>query len=496
MMAVLEETVELVRRSRDETIDLAHLPPDDPKVYTALRRADTVGLFQVESRAQMASLPLTRPEHFYDLVVQVAIIRPGPIVGKLYHPYVRRRQGLEPAVSLHPSLDGVLKRTLGVPLFQEQLLRIAMIAANFTGGEAEELRRALGFQRSPKRMQAIEGRLRAGMEANGITGETQDRIIQAIASFALYGFPESHAASFALLAYASAYLRTYYLAPFTAALLNNQPMGFYHPATIVKDAQRHGLRVLPVDVTVSGWKASVEGDCLRLGMNYVRGLREPVAERIIEERGLRAFASIQDFKQRIVEIHKDELRQLAEIGALNFLGDERSHRREALWRGELALKPAGPLFESLEPEGEPSPLAPMNPFERVAADFKGTGVTVGVHPVALHRRYLNSLGVVRAAELSSLPDRKRVRIAGCVICRQRPETAKGFAFFSLEDETGISNAIVEPKMFEANRLLMVAEPYLLLEGILQNQGGAASVKVQRAEALWFGPELIESHDWV
>jgi len=495
MLAALEETVELVREAYGEEVDLAHLPRDDPEVYAALQQADTVGLFQVESRAQMASLPLTRPEKFYDVVVQVAIIRPGPIVGRMYHPYVRRRQGLEPPVSLHPSLDAVLKRTLGVPLFQEQLLRMAMIAANFTGGEAEELRRAMGFQRSPKRMRAIEERLRAGMLANGITGETQEKIIQSITSFALYGFPESHAASFALLAYASAYLRTRYMAAFTAALLNNQPMGFYHPSTIVKDAQRHGLRVLPVDVTRSKWRAAVEDKHLRLGLNYVRGLREPVGRRIVEERERRPFTSIADFKQRLLEVHKDELRQLAEIGALNFIGDEKSHRREALWRSELALKPAGPLFESLEPESAASPLAPMNTFERLAADFRGTGVTAGVHPVALHRKHLDALGVVKASELRGMRHNSRVRIAGCVICRQRPETAKGFAFYSLEDETGISNAIVEPKMFEANKLLMVREPYLLFEGILQNQGGAASVKVMRTEPLRFGPELIESHDF-
>lgn len=495
MLAALEETVELVREAYGEEVDLAHLPQDEPEVYAALQQADTVGLFQVESRAQMASLPLTKPEKFYDVVVQVAIIRPGPIVGKMYHPYVRRRQGLEAPVSLHPSLDGVLKRTLGVPLFQEQLLRMAMIAANFTGGEAEELRRAMGFQRSTKRMRAIEERLRSGMNANGITGETQEQIIHSITSFALYGFPESHAASFALLAYASAYLRTRYLAAFTAALLNNQPMGFYHPSTIVKDAQRHGLRVLPVDVTRSKWRATVEDKCLRLGLNYVRGLREPVGQRIVEEREREPFRSIADFKQRLVEVHKDELRQLAEIGALNFLGEEKSHRREALWRSELALKPAGPLFATLEPETEASPLARMNAFERVSADFRGTGVTVGVHPVALHRKHLDALGVIRASELKGMRHNSRVRIAGCVICRQRPETAKGFAFYSLEDETGISNAIVEPKMFEANKLLMVREPYLLFEGILQNQGGAASVKVMRAEPLRFGPELIESHDF-
>ncbi len=258
MMAVLEESVDLIRDHYGREIDLGNLPADDPKVYEGLQRADTIGLFQVESRAQMASLPRMRPEKFYDLVVQVAIVRPGPIVGKMAHPYLKRRQGKEAPDPLHPRLQPVLERTLGVPLFQEQLLRMAMIAADFTGGEAEELRRAFGFKRSEKRMRAIEVKLRAGMARNGIEGEVQNRIVQSITSFAMYGFPESHAASFALLAYASAYLRTYFLAAFTCALLNNQPMGFYHPATIVKDAQRHGLRVLPVDINLSRAKCVIE----------------------------------------------------------------------------------------------------------------------------------------------------------------------------------------------------------------------------------------------
>src|SRR6202163_4746106 len=258
MMAVLEDSLKLIRDHYAEEVDLARLPPDDKEVYETLRRADTVGMFQIESRAQMACLPRLRPVKFYDIVVQVAIIRPGPIVGKMVHPYLKRRQGREAPECLHPSLEPVLERTLGVPLFQEQLLRMAMIAAGFTGGEAEELRRAFGFKRSEKRMSEVEVKLRRGMEKKGITGKVQDTIVQSITSFALYGFPESHAASFALLAYASAYLKCHYLATFTAAILNNQPMGFYNPATQVKDAQRHGLRVLPVDVTCSEWLCTLE----------------------------------------------------------------------------------------------------------------------------------------------------------------------------------------------------------------------------------------------
>lgn len=501
MMAAMEETLEIIHDVYDEDVELARIPADDPKVYASLQAADTLGLFQVESRAQMASLPLTKPRNFYDVVVQVAIIRPGPIVGKLYHPYVRRRQGLEAPISLHPSLDTVLKRTLGVPLFQEQLLKMAMIVANFTGGEAEELRRAMGFKRSEKRMSDIEIRLRKGMEANGITGETQDTIVQSITSFALYGFPESHAASFALLAYASAWLRVHYLAAFTAALLNNQPMGFYHPASIVKDAQRHGLRVLPVDVTRSDWRCSVtrEGKHLRLGLNYVRGLRSVTGEAIAAERLRSPFRSIQDLTRRVPEMNKAELRQLGEIGALNWVGREassQSNRRQTLWEGELALKPAGPLLERLDPEAEASPLTVMTQEERIVADFRGTGLTIGVHPMGLRRAELDARGVLSAAALKvNARHGQLVRIAGCVICRQRPETAKGFAFFSIEDETGISNAIVAPDLFERNRLVLTTQPYLLMEGTLQSESGAVSVKVGRVQGLQFGEELVQSHDF-
>ncbi len=276
MMAVLEDTIQIVRDTYREEVDLAHLPPDDAKVYDCLQKADTIGLFQVESRAQMSCLPRMKPVRFYDIVVQVAIIRPGPIVGQMLHPYLKRRQGLEKPVSLHPSLEPVLQRTLGVPLFQEQLLKIAMIAAGFSGGQAEELRRAFGFKRSEKRMREVEVKLREGMDRNGIVGDTQDRIVQAITSFALYGFPESHAASFALLVYASAYLKCHYLPAFLTAMLNNQPMGFYSPATLVKDAQRHGQRFRPVDILRSDYLCTVETDgttmYVRLGFKYVRGL--------------------------------------------------------------------------------------------------------------------------------------------------------------------------------------------------------------------------------
>src|SRR5215203_3787154 len=298
MMSVLEHSIELIRDSYGEEVDLAHLPQNDPAVYDALQRADTIGMFQVESRAQMSCLPRLRPATFYDIVVQVAIIRPGPIVGNMVHPYLKRRQGREPVTYAHPLLEPVLKRTLGVPLFQEQLLRMAMLCANFSGGEAEELRRAFGFKRSEARMKAIEVKLRKGLQENGIKGKTQDDIVLSISSFALYGFPESHAASFALIAYASAYLKCNYLAAFTAAILNNQPMGFYQPFTIVKDAQRHGLKVLPIDITCSDWLCTIEKQAdstlaVRLGLRYVKGLSQQPGEAIVRERTAGgAFAGI------------------------------------------------------------------------------------------------------------------------------------------------------------------------------------------------------------
>src|SRR6202451_2535842 len=353
MMAVLEDSLQLIRNHHGEEVDLAHLPPNDPTVYSTLQKADTIGMFQIESRAQMSCLPRLQPKCFYDIVVQVAIIRPGPIVGQMVNPYLQRRMGREPVHHLHPSLEPVLKRTLGVPLFQEQLLRIAMVAANFTGGEAEELRRAMGFKRSQARMKDIEARLRIGMERNDIPREAQEQIILSITSFALYGFPESHAASFALIAYASAFLKCHYLAAFTAALLNNQPMGFYSPATLVKDAQRHGLRIRPIDVTCSDWLCKIEKQgeelSVRLGMRYVRGLRAEIAEEIVRERNARAFTSLDDLKLRIPAIRKAELTALAEIGALNVIGGGRgSHRRDALWQVERAARSAGPLLEKCE----------------------------------------------------------------------------------------------------------------------------------------------------
>jgi error-prone DNA polymerase len=501
MMAVLKDSIELIRDHYEEEVDLAHLPSDDPDVYSTLQKADTVGMFQVESRAQMSCLPRLKPKKFYDIVVQVAIIRPGPIVGNMVNPFLKRRQGREVITYPHPSLENVLSRTLGVPLFQEQLLRMAMITANFTGGEAEELRRAMGFKRSEFRMKAIEEKLRAGMTQNGICGETQEQIIQSITSFALYGFPESHAASFALIAYASAYLKCHYLAAFTAALLNNQPMGFYHPATLVKDAQRHGLKMLPMDVTRSDWKCTLEPSALsaqpsvRLGLKYARGLREPAGQALVRERSLAPFASIHDLARRVPELRKDELTTLAEIGALNAISDNHFHRRDTLWQVERAVRWSGPLLDELPEPDARSPLQTMNHEERLVADFNGTGLTIGPHPMQYRRAEMQKLGIYRASDLPQIPNGRRLRVGGCVIARQRPGTAKGMMFMSLEDETGIANAIIAPDLLQKNRVLLISERFLMVEGILQNQDNVIHIRAERVAPLRVTQAETVSHDF-
>ena len=491
MMSVLQDSLTLVRET-GSSVDLAQLPPDDPAVYRSLQEADTIGVFQVESRAQMATLPRVRPERFYDLVVQVAIIRPGPIVGDMVHPYIRRRRGREPVTYPHPSLEPILRRTLGVPLFQEQLLRMAMVTAGFTATEAEELRRAFGFKRSERLMAEVETKLRAGMARQGIHGAAAEEIVHAITAFALYGFPESHASSFALLAYASAFLRVHHPAAFYAALLNNQPMGFYHPATIVKDAQRHGLRVRPIDVTCSRWLCTVEpiggtGPAMRLGLRYVRGLRERAARALLQARDERPFGSIHDLARR-AHLERDELETLAAIGALAPLGGT---RRANLWTA--AVSHPGPLFA--DPPREPSPLSEMTDVERLAADYAGTSVTLGRHPMALRRAALGRRGVLSARALAGVEDGVRVQVAGSVIVRQRPGTAKGFVFLSLEDETGIANVIVTPPIFARHRLALVAEPYLLVEGIAQRQDGVISVRATRVRGLPALGHHVPSHDF-
>ena len=386
-----------------------------------------------------------------------------------------------------------------MPLFQEQLLRMAMIASGFTGGEAEELRRAFGFKRSERLMRDVEVKLRRGMEKNGITGETQDTIVKSITSFALYGFPESHAASFALIAYASAYLKCHYLAAFTAAILNNQPMGFYHPATLVKDAQRHGLRIRPIDVTQSDWLCTLEKIdgklVMRLGLRYVKGLREETGREIARQRGVDTISLHRRF-----EIARAGA---AKIGAHGAGGSRRTEFRRRETRDFTAAMRCGrsnafrarparcwkPAKKSKTPPIPPalafSPLEPMTSEDRLVADFRNTGMTVGPHPLSYHREHLKRSGVLSAVELQHVSDGTHVRVAGSVIARQRPGTAKGFVFLSMEDETGIANAIITPQLFQKEHVTIVHQQFLLVEGRLQNQDNVISVKAERIRGAGF-----------
>jgi error-prone DNA polymerase len=520
MLAALEEAIPLVRAHEGVDVDLARLPPDDPEVYAMLQRADTIGVFQVESRAQMATLPRMRPERFYDLVVEVAIIRPGPIVGQMVNPYLRRRAGREPVRYAHPSLEPILARTLGVPLFQEQLLRMAMTVAGFSGGEAEELRRAMGFKRSVERMQSIERRLRDGMAARGIPPAAQDDIVQGITSFALYGFPESHAASFALIAYASAYLKAHHPAAFTCALLNAWPMGFYHPATLVKDAQRHGVQVRPVDVNHSDWKCTIEetapgeaspspargpgaseersprsgraphgpSGSLRLGLRYVQGLRAEAGERLAAGR---PFASVAEAAQQAA-LRRDELEVLAHAGAFASLG---LARREALWQAAAAERDATSVLARVRTPPTEVPLPPMTPVEETAADYSATHLTAGPHVMAHLRERLAAAGVLATRDLERARHGERVRVAGHVIVRQRPGTAKGMCFLTLEDETGTANAFLTPPLFERWRVVLNTSPLLEVEGLLERRDGVTHVRATRCRRIDAPAAMPDGHDY-
>ena len=504
MLNALEEAVPMIRQHEKVKVDYAQLPADDPKIYDLLRRADTVGLFQVESRAQMASLPRNDPRRFYDLVIQIAIIRPGPIVGRMAHPYFERRMGREEVRYPHPSLEPILERTLGVPIFQEQILKIAMVAAGFSGGEAEELRRAMGFKRSMERMDKIEKRLRAGMKERGITGNAQDQVVQQITSFALYGFPESHSASFALIAYASAFLKVYHPTAFYVSLLNAWPMGFYHPATLIKDAQRRGVEARPIDVNLSGWKCSWEPNAddaepgnssprakgaLRLGLRFIKGLRNEAGQAIEVERSRAPFANPEDLARRC-GLRENELVALAHVGAMASL---QLTRRKALWQVARVSRAAGPLFDDLR-DRSPSPLPEMSKLEETVADFATTDVTVGPHPMAYWRKNLDQKGIRSAGSLDKLPANLQVRTAGSVIVRQRPGTAKGLLFVTVEDETGMVQAMVSPQLLKKYRQTIVGSSALIIEGLLQKRDGSLSI---RADRLWPLESLAEipSHDF-
>ena len=478
MLAAMENALE-IRARRGHPVDLAAIPKDDPAVFEMLCKADTIGTFQVESRAQMATLPIMKPETFYDLAIEVAIIRPGPIVGDLVHPYLNRRCGREKPDYIHPDCEPILKRTLGVPLFQEQMLRMAMVMAGFSGVEADELRRAMSFRRSDERMARVTAKLRQRMDERRVAPMVQNKLIEAIGSFALYGFPESHAISFALIAYSSCWFKVHHPAEFYTGLLNHQPMGFYSVNTLIQDAKRRGLRVLPVCCVASDVLTGVDGDrVIRLGFTHLKGLSAATATRIVTERERRPFDSLEDFLRRVKPGVKEK-RLLAQAGALNAL-EEVGHRRHALWRVEL------PLHEDLleNPSLGNDELPPMTMAERMAADFLTQGASTGPHPMKLWRERRGEKRILRARDLHALPHGIPVAVGGMVICRQRPGTAKGHCFISLEDETGIANLFVKRETFQRLRLVITSEPFLLARGIVQrSEGDQPTIYVHEIEPL-------------
>ena len=516
MMAVLRDSITLIKQHHGEDLSLYKVPHDDPQVYEALQKGDTVGMFQVESRAQIAFLPKSKPQNFYDIVVQVAIIRPGPIVGKMLHSYLKRRQGLEKVDYIDERLKPTLERTMGVPLFQEQLLKIAMDIAGFTGAEIEELRKAMGFKRPDKKLDYIGEKLRAGMTVRNVPTEVQENIVACVKAFSNYGFPESHAFSFALLAYASAYFMIHYRACFMAAMFNNYPLGFYNAATLVKDAQRHGLHFIALDINRSGYMFTVEDiegtKLVRIGLNFVRGLRKEVGEMIVAERDRGGFyTSITDLIDRVPEINKREIRSLSLAGALNF--ENTIHRREALWESEFAIQPAGKLFTDKSPPpyergvAVPTPsvgadgvvlsestsfLKPMEGLEIVETDLRKTGISIGKHPMAFVREEMDSRGILSARESIDLKKGQVVSVAGAVIIRQRPMTANNVVFITLEDETGHSNFVVMPDVFEKYRAVINQNDYLIIRGIFEERGMLKSIHFEPIHS--FTTEVV-SHNF-
>jgi len=508
MLAVLKDAARLVPEHYGIPLDYAQLPQDDA-VYEGIQRADTIGLFQIESRAQMSALPRTKPKCFADLSMQVAIIRPGPVTGKFVNPYIRRRLGVEPVTYLHPSFEPFLRRTLGVPLFQEQVMKVGMVAANLTGGEAEELRKTMGGKRSEATLAGLTARLHDGMTANGFDAAQQAEVMRVLSTVKEFMFPESHAHSFASIAYSSAYTRHHFLAAYTCALFNNQPMGFYSPATIANDAKLHGLKIRPVDVQRSEWSCTLEelesesharhaGPlAVRMGFGYVKGLRQEIGDAIAYARKIAGpFESEYDLQRRVPVIRKVELTLLAKAGAFNWTG-EKHHRRAALWRAERAGRSVGPLFDGIPDSHEQvlAPLRAMTADERLVADYGATGLTLGPHPMAYLRSAMDEIGVTQAASLRDVSDGSYARIAGAVIARQRPATAAGFIFLSIEDETGIANAIINPQLYEQNRVPVSRGKFLQVEGTLQNQDGVVSVKASAVRVLMLSAVEVASHDF-
>ncbi|MGE5192902.1 MAG: OB-fold nucleic acid binding domain-containing protein, partial [Deltaproteobacteria bacterium] len=486
MLTAIHKCFDLVDRhySPDRSpLTLANVPAEDPAVYEMVSRADTMGVFQIESRAQMAMLPRLRPEKFYDLVIEVAIVRPGPIQGDMVHPYLRRRAGEEAVEYPDERIRSVLEKTLGVPIFQEQAMRLAVVAAGFTPGEADQLRRAMGAWRRPGVIDQFHKKLIDGMLANGYSADFADRVFRQIRGFGEYGFPESHAASFALLVYVSAWLKQYYPAAFAAALLNSQPMGFYAPAQLVADARKHGVEVLPADVNCSAWDCTLEADgtrsvpatfALRLGLRMIAGLSQALAERIVAARGERLFRSMDDFARR-TGLSSSVLARLSRADAFHSLGLD---RRGALWQS-LPEQKTLPLFDDV-PADEPAvPLPALSPLEEVVADYRTQGLSLRGHPVQFMRARLRQLRAISSTELAHREHGESVRVAGLVLMRQRPATASGITFVTLEDETGIVNLIIHPEIWERHHQVARRAQAIMARGAVQRRDEVIHVFVER-----------------
>jgi len=482
MLTAIAKALALIREHHGVDLSLATIPPEDARVYDMLCEADSIGVFQVESRAQMNMLPRLKPRTFYDLVIEVAIIRPGPIIGDMVHPYIRRRDGIEPVTYPSAEVEAILKKTLGVPLFQEQAMRLAMVAAGFSPGDADQLRRILSHKRAEELLMPYRTRFVQGCIERGYSADFAEKCFQQFRGFSHYGFPESHAASFALIAYASAYLKFHYPAAFTAAILNSQPMGFYAPHTLVEDAKRHGVEVRPVDVNVSPWDCRLEDGALRLGMRLIKGLHQETARKIQSARNAGGrFDHIPDLARR-ARVPRHELIRLAMANALASLS---LGRREALWEIQaLAPSHEEDLFFGQPMDGTKVDLPRMNTAERVNADYAAVGLSLEHHPVELLRSQLQRKNAITARQLLKTRGGKRVAVGGLVICRQRPQTAKGFCFISLEDETGIANLVIEPHLFDRFRREIIGSVLLYAEGTVEKAGKVVNVKVQGLSTLW------------
>jgi error-prone DNA polymerase len=499
-LGVVSDALDRIQRDTGKRIDLDGLPHDDPEVYRSIQAADTVGMFQIESRAQMQALPKARPERFEDLVVQVAIIRPGPVQGNAVHPYLRRRAGEEPVTYAHPSLEPILADTLGVILYQEQVMQVAIEVCGYTATEADIFRKAMGSHRSHAKMQAERGRFVGGAVRTGLSEEDAEALFQKCSAFAEFGFARAHAAAFAKIAYDTAWLKRYWPAHYTVGVLNNQPMGFYSPAVVINDAKRHGIRVLPIDVNESAWEHDTrrnEDDwAIRLGLRQVKGIDESARQMLERERARGPYTSVRDFVAR-TGLGEQVIERLISIGAFDWTD---APRRELLWQLRTTLADADLAHPALGLTDDAqralgASLPPMTDAEKTAADYRDTGVAPNLHAVELFRERLAARGVITVADASRLRDRSAIRLAGLAVSVQHPMTAKNFVFIALEDESGMINVTLRPQVYQRHRALLHRHPLLVIDGRLQVEGAVLNVIAQRLrsvdEALDGPPERLD-----